>query len=33
MKKPLDGLIVNYREYWDPQVFMKAMGCGSFTAE
>ncbi len=28
-----DGLIVNYREYWNPQVFMKAMGGESFTAE
>ena len=28
-----DGLIVNYREYWNPQVFMKAMSGGSFTSE
>ena len=28
-----DGLIVNYREYWNPQVFMKAMNGGSFTSE
>lgn len=28
-----DGLIVNYREYWNPQVFMKAMSGGSFAAE
>lgn len=28
-----DGLIANYREYWNPQVFMKAMGGGSFAAE
>jgi ketosteroid isomerase-like protein len=25
-----DGLIVNYREYWNPQAFQKAMGGGSF---
>jgi uncharacterized protein len=25
-----DGLIVNYREYWNPQAFMKAMGGGDF---
>lgn len=25
-----DGLIVNYREYWNPQAFMKAMSGGSF---
>lgn len=28
-----DGLIVNYREYWNPQAFMKAMGGGSFASE
>ncbi len=28
-----DGLIINYREYWNPQVFMKAMNGGSFSAE
>jgi ketosteroid isomerase-like protein len=28
-----DGLIVNYREYWNPQAFMKAMSGGSFAAE
>lgn len=28
-----DGLIVNYREYWNPQAFQKAMSGGSFTAE
>jgi ketosteroid isomerase-like protein len=28
-----DGLIVNYREYWNPQVFMKAMSGGNFTTE
>jgi ketosteroid isomerase-like protein len=28
-----DGLIVNYREYWNPQVFMKAMSGGSFTSQ
>jgi hypothetical protein len=28
-----DGLIVNYREYWNPQVFMKAMGGGDFASE
>jgi ketosteroid isomerase-like protein len=27
-----DGLIVNYREYWNPQAFMKAMSGGSFSA-
>ncbi|MFH7018878.1 nuclear transport factor 2 family protein [Flavobacterium sp. FlaQc-47] len=25
-----DGLIVNYREYWNPQAFQKAMSGGSF---
>ncbi|WP_298148325.1 nuclear transport factor 2 family protein [Flavobacterium sp.] len=25
-----DGLIVHYREYWNPQAFMKAMSGGSF---
>jgi ketosteroid isomerase-like protein len=25
-----DGLIVNYREYWNPQAFLKAMGGGGF---
>ncbi|PSL48227.1 hypothetical protein CLV51_1021092 [Chitinophaga niastensis] len=25
-----DGLIVNYREYWNPQAFTKAMSGGSF---
>jgi ketosteroid isomerase-like protein len=25
-----DGLIVNYREYWNPQAFLKALGGGSF---
>ncbi|MBA4133248.1 MAG: phenazine biosynthesis protein PhzA/PhzB [Flavobacterium sp.] len=25
-----DGLIINYREYWNPQAFMKAMSGGSF---
>ncbi len=25
-----DGLITNYREYWNPQAFMKAMSGGSF---
>lgn len=25
-----DGLIVNYREYWNPQVFLKAMGAAGF---
>ncbi len=25
-----NGLIVNYREYWNPQAFMKAMSGGSF---
>jgi len=25
-----DGLIVNYREYWNPQAFLKAMSGGSF---
>ncbi|MFW0716431.1 nuclear transport factor 2 family protein [Pedobacter sp. N23S346] len=28
-----EGLIVNYREYWNPQAFMKAMSGGSFAAE
>lgn len=28
-----DGLIVNYREYWNPQVFMKAMDGGNFASE
>jgi ketosteroid isomerase-like protein len=28
-----DGLIINYREYWNPQAFMKAMSGGSFAAE
>jgi hypothetical protein len=28
-----DGLIVNYREYWNPQVFMKAMSGGNFASE
>lgn len=28
-----DGLIVNYREYWNPQAFMKAMSGGSFANE
>lgn len=28
-----DGLIVNYREYWNPQAFQKAMSGGSFAAE
>jgi ketosteroid isomerase-like protein len=28
-----DGLIVNYREYWNPQAFMKAMNGGGFTSE
>lgn len=28
-----DGLIVNYREYWNPQAFMKAMSGGSFATE
>ena len=27
-----DGLIVNYREYWNPQVFMKAMTGGNFAS-
>jgi uncharacterized protein len=25
-----DGLIVNYREYWNPQAFLKALGGASF---
>jgi hypothetical protein len=25
-----NGLIVNYREYWNPQAFQKAMTGGSF---
>ncbi|TFF35511.1 nuclear transport factor 2 family protein [Mucilaginibacter psychrotolerans] len=28
-----DGLIVHYREYWNPQAFQKAMSGGSFAAE
>lgn len=28
-----NGLIVNYREYWNPQAFQKAMSGGSFAAE
>ncbi len=28
-----DGLIINYREYWNPQAFMKALSGGSFTSE
>lgn len=28
-----DGLIVSYREYWNPQAFQKAMSGGSFAAE
>lgn len=28
-----DGLIVNYREYWNPQAFQKAMSGGSFAAD
>jgi hypothetical protein len=24
------GLVVNYREYWNPQVFLKALGGASF---
>ncbi|MBD0295628.1 MAG: nuclear transport factor 2 family protein [Flavisolibacter sp.] len=28
-----DGLIVNYREYWNPQVFMKAMSGGGFYSQ
>lgn len=28
-----DGLIINYREYWNPQAFMKALSGGSFAAE
>jgi len=27
-----DGLIVNYREYWNPQVFMKAMSGVNFAS-
>ena len=27
-----NGLIVNYREYWNPQAFMKAMSGGSFSS-
>jgi ketosteroid isomerase-like protein len=27
-----DGLIVNYREYWNPQVFLKAMNGGGFSS-
>lgn len=26
----LDGLIINYREYWNPQVFMEAMSGARF---
>lgn len=25
-----DGLIISYREYWNPQAFLKAMGGGGF---
>ena len=25
-----DGLIINYREYWNPQAFIKAMSGGNF---
>ena len=25
-----EGLIVNYREYWNPQAFLKAIGSGGF---
>ena len=28
-----NDLIVNYREYWNPQAFQKAMSGGSFAAE
>lgn len=28
-----DGLIVNYREYWNPQAFQKAMSGGSFAVD
>jgi hypothetical protein len=28
-----NDLIVNYREYWNPQAFQKAMSGGSFVAE
>jgi len=28
-----DGLIINYREYWNPQAFMKALSGGIFAAE
>jgi ketosteroid isomerase-like protein len=28
-----DGLIIKYREYWNPQAFMKAMSGGSFASE
>lgn len=28
-----DGLITNYREYWNPQAFMNAMSGGSFAAQ
>jgi ketosteroid isomerase-like protein len=28
-----NDLIVNYREYWNPQAFQKAMSSGSFAAE
>ena len=27
-----DGLVINYREYWNPQAFQKAMSGGSFAA-
>ena len=26
-----DGLVINYREYWNPQAFQKAMSGGNFT--
>jgi ketosteroid isomerase-like protein len=25
-----DGLVVNYREYWNPQAFLTALGGASF---
>jgi ketosteroid isomerase-like protein len=28
-----DGLIVNYREYWNPQAFLKAMSGGGFAGD
>jgi len=28
-----DGFIINYREYWNPQAFMKALSGGNFAAE